>query len=135
MEQVVSIFESKKCILLDSKYTNQLQELNYIAICGHPNRVELKTFLQGNCLKCRACALNIPTFQTISKAFSDKGRALSITEEDFNTIYVNNKSKIQYIASRGHNNSVSWGNFISLNQGIQFPSCVNKNTGENYKTT
>jgi len=24
MEQVVSIFESKKCILLDSKYTNQL---------------------------------------------------------------------------------------------------------------
>jgi len=62
LEQVVAIFESKKCILLDSKYTNQLQKLNYIAICGHTNCVELKTFLQGNGLKCRVCALDIHTF-------------------------------------------------------------------------
>lgn len=133
LEQVVTIFESKKCILLDSKYTNQLQKLNYIAICGHTNCVELKTFLQGNCLKCRACALDIPTFQTVTKAFLDKECVLSITEEEFNTIYVNNKSKIQYIASCGHNNSVSLKNFISLNQGIQCPSCVNKNTGVKLK--
>ena len=79
LEQVVAIFESNKCVLLDTKYTNQLQELNYIAICGHTNSTPLKTFLRGNCLKCRACALNIHTFKTISKAFSDKGCALSIT--------------------------------------------------------
>ena len=133
LEQVVAIFESKKCILLDSKYTNQLQELNYIAICGHPNRTPLKTFVGGNGLKCRACALDIPTFQTVTKTFLDKECVLSITEEEFNTIYVNNKSKIQYIASCGHNNSVSWANFISLNQGIQCPSCVNKNTGVKLK--
>ena len=133
LEQVVAIFESKKCILLDSKYTNQLQELNYIAICGHPNRTPLKTFIGGNGLKCRACALNIHTFKTVTKAFLDKECVLSITEEEFNTIYVNNKNKIKYIASCGHNNSVSLKNFISLNQGIQCPSCVNNNTGVKLK--
>ena len=133
LEQVVAIFESKKCILLDSKYTNQLQKLNYIAICGHPNIVDLKTFLQGNCLKCRACALDIHTFKTVTKAFLDKECVLSITEEEFNTIYVNNKNKIKYIASCGHNNSVSLKNFISLNQGIQCPLCVNNNTGVKLK--
>ena len=133
LEQVVAIFESKKCILLDSKYTNQLQELNYIAICGHPNRTPLKTFIGGNGLKCRACALNIHTFKTVTKAFLDKECVLSITEEEFNTIYVNNKSKIKYIASCGHNNSVSLNNFISLNRGIQCPSCVNNNTGVKLK--
>jgi hypothetical protein len=133
-QQVVSIFESNKCVLLDTKYTNQLQELNYIAICGHPNSTPLKTFLRGNCLKCRACALNIHTFQTISKAFSDKGCALSITEEEFNTnTFGNNKRKINYIALCGHSNSVALNNFISLNQGIQCPSCVNKNTGVKLK--
>ena len=133
-QQVVAIFESNKCVLLDTKYTNQLQELNYIAICGHTNSTPLKTFLRGDCLKCRACALNIHTFKTISKAFSDKGCALSITEEEFNTnTFGNNKRKINYIALCGHSNSVALNNFISLNQGIKCPSCVNKNTGEKLK--
>lgn len=55
-----------------------------------------------------------------------------MTEEEFNTIY-DNKSKINYIASCGHNNSVSWKNFIGLNQGINCPLCVNINTGEKLK--
>ncbi len=53
-EQVVVIFESNKCVLLDTKYTNQLQELNYIAIGGHPNSRPLKSFVGGCGLKCRA---------------------------------------------------------------------------------
>lgn len=133
LEQVGSIFESNKCVLLDSEYTNQLQKLNYIATCGHINSICLKMFLKGNGLKCRPCALDIPTFQNVSKTFSDKGCKLLLTEEEFNIIYVNNKSKINYIASCGHNNSVCWANFNSLNQGIHCPSCVDKNTGEKLK--
>jgi len=53
LEQVITIFESNKCVLLDSIYTNQLQYLNYVAACGHPNTVQLKMFLKGNGLKCR----------------------------------------------------------------------------------
>ncbi len=56
IEQVRTIFESKKCVLLDTEYINQLQHLDYIAMCGHPNKVQLKTFLGGNCIKCKGCA-------------------------------------------------------------------------------
>jgi hypothetical protein len=133
LEQVIEIFESNKCVLLDTKYTNQLEKLNYIAICGHTNRVTLKDFLGGSGLKCRDCALEIHTFQSITKSLLDKKCILSMPEEEFNTIYVNGTSKINYIASCGHNNSVSYKNFIHLNQGIQCPSCVNNNTGAKLK--
>jgi hypothetical protein len=132
-EQVVAIFESNNCVLLDTKYTNQIQKLNYIAICGHTNQVSLKMFLNGAGVKCRPCALNIPTFQIVTKTFSDKGCNVTMTEEEFNTSYTTNKSKINYIASCGHSNYVSWNNFATLNQGINCPSCVHINTGVKLK--
>ncbi len=128
-EQVVNIFESNKCVLLDTKYKNQLQNLNYIASCGHQNSIILKQFLNGAGVKCRQCALGIPTFEIVTKTFSDKGCNVTMTEEEFNTNYTTNKSKINYIASCGHSNSVSWKNFTGLNQGINCPSCVHINTG------
>ena len=137
-EQVVTIFESNKCVLLDTTYTNQLQKLNYIATCGHTNSVSLKMFLIKKGIKCKPCALNLLTFQTIIKGLSDKGCDLAMTEEEFNIIYddknkVNFESKISYIASCGHSNIVCWGNFVSLNQGIICPLCVNNNTGAKLK--
>jgi hypothetical protein len=115
-EQVFTIFESNKCVLLDTKYTNQIQKLNYIATCGHTNSISLKIYLRGNGLKCRQCALGIPTFQMVTKTFSDKGCNVTMTEEEFNTSYTTNKSKINYIALCGHNNIVSYSNFTTLNQ-------------------
>ena len=137
-EEVVTIFESNKCVLLDTTYTNQLQKLNYIATCGHTNSVSLKMFLRGNGIKCKPCALNLLTFQTIIKCLLEKGCKLAMTEEEFNTIYddknkVNVESKISYIASCGHSNIVRWSNFVSLNQGINCPLCVNNNTGAKLK--
>lgn len=128
-EQVFTIFESNKCVLLDTKYINQLQKLNYIASCGHQNIVTFKLFLKGAGVKCRPCALNIPTFQIVKKIFLDKGCILSMTEEEFNESHVCHKSKMNYIALCGHSNSVSLKNFVSLNQGINCPSCVHINTG------
>jgi hypothetical protein len=46
-EQVFTIFESNKTHLLDSKYINQLQKLNYIATCGHQNSITFKEILNG----------------------------------------------------------------------------------------
>lgn len=133
LKQVITIFESNKCVLLDTEYKNQLQKLNYIATCGHTNSASLKMYLKGNGLKCRQCALGIPTFQMVTNTFSDKGCNVTMTEEEFNTIYTTNKSKINYIASCGHNNSVSWANFTALNQGLNSPLCVNINTGVKLK--
>lgn len=36
-EEVETIFKSKNCKLLTKTYTNQLQKLDYLASCGHPN--------------------------------------------------------------------------------------------------
>ena len=131
--QVANMFESKNCSLLDSKYTNQLQKLNYIACCGHTNNIDLKAFLIGHGLKCRNCALEIPTFQDVCKTFLDKGCSLSMNEDEFYKLYKNNRTKLAYTSFCGHNNIVCLSNFTSLNQGINCPSCVNKNTGEKLK--
>jgi hypothetical protein len=117
-----------------------LGKLEYIASCGHENNIMLKDFINGSGLKCRNCALEIPTYQDIINKFAEKNCIVIMTQEDFNTNYKNNTCKIQYTASCGHENSVSYKNFITLNQGINCPNCVNKNisiklkefrTGEN----
>jgi hypothetical protein len=130
VKQVADIFESKNCSLLDTEYKNQLQKLNYIACCGHKHTISLKMFLIGHGLKCRNCALEIPTFQYVCKTFLDKGCSLSMNEDEFYKLYKNNRTKLNYTALCGHNNIVCLSNFMSLNQGINCPSCVNTNTGE-----
>lgn len=129
LEQVNNIFSSNNCKLLDNTYTNQLTKLNYIATCGHENIIDFKMFLMGNGIKCRSCALEIPNYQTIATVFSDKGCCINLSEDEFYKEYKNNKTKLQYTALCGHINYVSYSGFKSLNQGINCPSCVNKNTG------
>jgi hypothetical protein len=126
VKQVADIFESKKCRLLDTEYKNQLQKLNYIASCGYTHNIYLKMFLIGHGLKCRNCALEIPTFQYVCKTFLDKGCSLSMNEDEFYKLYKNNRTKLNYTALRGHNNEVCSNIFNSLNQWINCPYCVNK---------
>jgi hypothetical protein len=128
-EQVKNEFAQKKCALLEEIYTNQLDKLKYIASCGHHNIITFKQFVKGAGIKCLKCALNFGTYETINKSFEDKSCKLCYTKEEFDTFYINNKQKLKYIASCGHENEVCYKNFSSLNQGINCPSCVNINTG------
>jgi hypothetical protein len=127
--QVQDIFTQNKCILVSEKYENQLGKLEYIASCGHPHNIILKEFINGIGKKCRNCALEIPTYEDVVKKFSEKDCFVTMTKEEFNEIYKNNNCKIKYNASCGHENNVSYKNFTTLNQGINCPKCVNKNTG------
>jgi len=129
LEQVKNIFEQNKCSLKTETYENQLDKLNYIASCGHNNIISFKLFIKGNGKKCKNCALEIPTYELMSSQFENKKCKLSYTKEEMEECYVNNKQKLKYIASCGHQNEVSWKNFNGLNQGINCPSCVDKNTG------
>lgn len=133
LEQVQQIFVEKNCVLHSTSYTNQLNKLDYVATCGHNNQITLKDFLNNAGLKCRNCALEIPTYDCVCKVFSDKNCQLVMTNEEFNQNYKNNTCKINYIASCGHENVVSYKNFTTLNQGINCPSCVNNNTAEKLK--
>jgi hypothetical protein len=132
-QQVQDIFSQRSCILISQSYTNQLEKLEYIASCGHDNCISLKEILIGHGIKCRNCALEIPTYETISFYFESKNCKLCYTKEEFDNYYINNKQKITYIASCGHENNVSWKNFKSINQGINCPKCVNKNVSNKLK--
>lgn len=133
LKQVKQIFLDKNCILKSDSYKNQLCKLDYIASCGHENSVAFKDFLNNNGLKCRNCALDIPSYEKISKTFSDKNCHILMTNDEFNDTYKNNNCKINYLATCGHKNIVSYKNFTTLNQGICCPKCVNKNTSEKLK--
>jgi hypothetical protein len=128
-EQVKEIFAKNNCILVSETYINQLGNLDYIASCGHEHVVGLKEFINGCGIKCRNCALEIPTYQSIVKKFSDKKCSVITTKEEFTSNYKNNNRKIKYTAICGHENLVRYSNFVSLNQGLNCPKCVNKNTG------
>jgi hypothetical protein len=132
-KQVQDIFSQRSCILISKNYTNQLEKLEYTATCGHINNISLKEFIIGCGIKCRNCALEIPTYETISSYFESKNCKICYTKEEFDNYYINNKQKLNYIASCGHENIVSWQNFRYINQGINCPKCVNKNTGEKLK--
>jgi len=132
-KQVQDIFLQRNCVLISKNYTNQLEKLEYTATCGDINNISLKEFLIGRGIKCRNCALEIPTYETISSYFESKNCKLCYTKEEFDNYYINNKQKLKYITSCGHENSVSWQNFRYINQGINCPKCVNKNTGEKLK--
>ena len=127
LKQVQDAFLQKNCALVSENYDNQLSKLEYIASCGHKNCVIFKDFKNGSGLKCRNCALEIPTYENVVKNFLDKGCAVSMSKEEFYEKYKNNTCKINYMALCGHENEVSYKNFITLNQGINCPKCVNKN--------
>jgi len=128
-KQVQDIFIQHKCVLISEEYQNQLGKLEYVASCGHKNVVVLKEFINGIGQKCRNCALEIPTYEDVVKKFVDKNCMVTMSQEEFIQNYKNNNCKIKYNASCGHENSVSYKNFTTLNQGINCPKCVNKNTG------
>jgi len=127
LKQVQDTFLQKNCTLISEKYENQLGKLEYIASCGHNNCGVFKEFINGVGIKCRNCALEIPTYEDVVKKFADKNCHVTMTKEEFNEIYKNNNCKIKYNASCGHENNVSYKNFTTLNQGINCPKCVNKN--------
>ena len=115
--------------MLTQNYESQLCKLDYIASCGNTTCVVFKEFKNGVGVKCRNCALEIPTYEDVVKKFSDKGCNITMTKEEFNEVYKNNNCKIKYNAICGHENIVSYKNFTTLNQGINCPKCVNKNIG------
>ena len=126
-KQVQDTFTQNKCILISKTYGNQLSKLDYVASCGHTNCVIFKEFRNGVGLKCRNCALEIPTYEDVVKKFADKNCIVTMAPEDFIQNYKNNNCKIKYNASCGHENIVSYKNFTTLNQGLNCPKCVNKN--------
>jgi hypothetical protein len=88
-QQVQDIFSERRCFLLSTTYKNQLEKLEYTALCGHINNISVKEILNGHGIKCRNCALEIPTYESISHYFKSKNCKLSYTKDEFNNYYIN----------------------------------------------
>ena len=87
--QVQDIFTQNKCVLISQNYENQLGKLNYVASCGHNNISNFKEFIKGIGIKCRNCALEIPTYENVVKKFVDKNCIVTMTKEEFIEYYKN----------------------------------------------
>ena len=131
--QVQDAFLQNKCVLISENYENQLSKLEYIASCGHKNCVIFKEFRNNVGIKCRNCALEIPTYDNVVTKFLEKGCHVIMTKNEFDEKYKNNTFKIKYFAACCHENTVCYKNFITLNQGVNCPKCVNQNTGYKLK--
>jgi len=129
IEKVTNIFLDRGCVLLEKKYINQYEKLNYIASCGHNNTTILNRYRNGAGTICRNCALKIPTYEEMYDEFKKKECILGITKNEFNIIYKNADTKIKYYAKCKHENLVTYNHFKNDNQGIYCPTCVCKNIG------
>jgi hypothetical protein len=82
--QVQDTFLQNDCVLITQTYENQLGKLRYIASCGHENTTIFKEFRNGVGVKCRNCALEIPTYEYVVNKFSEKGCNVIMSKDEFN---------------------------------------------------
>jgi hypothetical protein len=76
---------------------------------------------------------NKNTFEKVSNTFQINNCKLTCSKEEFNSFYINARSKLKYIASCGHENIIEYKTFKSKNTGNICPNCVYKNNSKKLK--
>jgi hypothetical protein len=76
---VKTIFETNNCVLVSKNYKNTLDNLEYIAACGHNHKISLKLFLRKKhkvCINCSSNVRNQTKLQPITKYNFNKVKEL-----------------------------------------------------------
>ena len=55
-DDVKTIFKTNNCVLISTNYKNTLENLEYIASCGHNDKISLKLFLRKKHKVCANCS-------------------------------------------------------------------------------
>lgn len=117
IEFVRQAFFEERYELLTKEYKNQTQKLEYICPNGHRRYTTWKNWKRGRrCLICKNHSTK-PSIDTVRKSFEREGYTLLSTE------YKTNKTKLDYICSNGHNNSITWADWNI--GGYRCPDCAN----------
>ncbi|MBV5347946.1 HNH endonuclease [bacterium] len=121
-EFVKESFEKEGYVLLSISYINSRSKLDYICDKGHKHNITWDNWQQG--YRCGYCSRNVSlTIEGIKIAFEKEDYKLLSQE------YKNNKTKLNYVCSDGHNHYITWSDF---NSGYRCPSCYYISiTGEN----
>ena len=113
IEFVKESFEKEDYTLLNTKYINSKQKLDYICSEGHRYSITWSDWNSGN--RCPYCArLKKKTVSFIKSEFEKEGYTLLSTE------YVNAFQKLEYTCPEGHKHTISWDRW---NTGNRCPYC------------
>ena len=123
IELIQERFAERGYILLTKIYTGNQQKLEYICNKGHHCSIRWGDFQRG--VGCPECShYKKPTIESICKEFAKVGYQL------LSTVYVNNKTLLEYICNKGHHCNIRWNDF---QQGNRCPICyLENNRGSNH---
>ena len=103
-EFVKQSFEKERYTLVSKEYINNTTKLDYTCPEGHEHSVVYKSWKKG--FRCPHCAGIIKlTIDIIRESFKQENYIL-ISKK-----YVNNKTKLNYVCSNGHEHSITWNNW------------------------
>lgn len=106
-EFVKSSFEKDGCKLLSKDYVNNHTKLHYVCAKNHRHAVMWRNWQRGD--RCPICAgQSKPELWEIRRSFKLAGYTLLSTE------YKNNKTKLKYICSNGHEHSIRWSDWLNF---------------------
>jgi len=113
IEYIKKSFEEKGYTLLSTTYTNSKTNLKYKCSKGHEHSISWNSWQQGH--KCPVClGLAKLSIEFIKESFEKDGYTL------LDTVYINSKTKLNYICPNGHKHSIKWNDWGS---GYRCPSC------------
>ena len=113
LEQVRNLFEKEGYELLSSEYANSKAKLNYTCSKGHKHSMKWNSWQQGK--RCPTCVgVTKPTLDQIKYSFA-KEKYILLSKD-----YINNKTKLDYRCSKGHEHSMS---LVNWNSGHRCITC------------
>lgn len=123
-EYIKNKFEEENYVLLSSEYKNAFDRLSYVCPNNHKHYIKWNDWQQGH--RCPYCAgVGKLTMDEVRESFRREGYEL------ISDTYINSKTKLDYICSSGHLNSVKWNDW---NHGVRCPICSRYNTSIKQRT-
>lgn len=118
-DEVYSFFKENCCKLLSKDYKSNDIKLEYIAQCGHKNRLEFAKFKNGSGRVCNKCSKSIRyEYDYVSEYFLNND--CHLLEEE----YINAKTPMKYIAQCGHVHYINFDTFKNCpNTSMKCPKC------------
>ena len=118
IEFIKQYFVKQDYICSSTKYINAHTKLDYICPNEHRHSISWNEWSSGN--RCPYCAINAKlTLGFIKQEFAKEGCTV------LDDIYINNKTKINYICQSGHEHSITWD---AWKAGKRCPKCSNNGT-------
>lgn len=115
-DMVRDAFEKEGYILLSDEYKNSRTKLDYICPKGHKHSIIFDSWKRGS--RCQICSGNLKlNIDYIKKDFKKEGYTL-LSEK-----YINSITKLNYKCPKGHEHSITWGNW---QQGYRCLYCSSK---------